>query len=341
MKKEKKIIYGIIIGVLGILLLLTCYLLFYFFNSRDISITKEYVKVNNDDNINFTIKLKDNKYITDSSKVTNYVTDMIDYVNVYYDFKSIFSDQVKGDATVNVSAILVGTSKTDNTTLLYNEFYTADPAKYTVDGSVINLADTYKLDFDAQNKVFKSFEEVNGLDLNGYVKYEVTVNYQVYNDLINNYISKTAKLHVTMPLGGTTQIEVSKPISDSNMIYKKMPDEQKPLHLAICLELFGAICLFVVLLILIINQIKGSISKYEKELDRLLSKYKKRIVKLRSVPDLSNKNVVLVKSFDDLNNVSKIKNINFVEIIDNKLSVFFINDNGTTYVYNFDSKRVK
>ena len=341
MKKERKIIYGVIIGVLSILLLLTLYLLFYFFSMRDVSITKEYVKVNDEDSINFTIKLKDNNYITDASKVTTYVTDMIDYVNVYYDFKSVFSDEVKGKVTVNASATLIGNSVSDNTTVLYNEFYTAEEATYTVDGSVINLADTYKLDFDKQNKTYKSFAEVNNIGMNGYIRYEVTVNYKVYNDLINDYISKTTKLYANMPLGGSTQIELSDKVKDSKMLYKKMPEEQKPLHLVICLELFGASVLFVILIIMVVNQIKTTASKYEKELDKLLDKYKRRIVKLRSVPDLSRKNVVLVKSFDDLNNVSKVKNINFVEIIENKLSVFYINDNDTFYVYNFDSKRVK
>ena len=165
MKKERKIIYGVIIGVLSILLLLTLYLLFYFFSMRDVYITKEYVKVNDEDSINFTIKLKDNNYITDASKVTTYVTDMIDYVNVYYDFKSVFSDEVKGKVTVNASATLIGNSVSDNTSVLYNEFYTAEEATYTVDGSVINLADTYKLDFDKQKSDIQAKNEKKELNV--------------------------------------------------------------------------------------------------------------------------------------------------------------------------------
>ncbi|MCR5483640.1 MAG: hypothetical protein K6E99_04500, partial [Bacilli bacterium] len=68
---------------------------------------------------------------------------------------------------------------------------------------------------------------------------------------------------------------------------------------------------------------------------------KRRIVRLKSLPDLSNRNVVLVKTYKDLENVNEYKNINFVEIIPNKLSVFFITDNGITYVYNLDAKKVK
>ena len=341
MSKGKRIAYSVIIGVLFILFCLTSYLLIYFFMNRDVSITKEYVNVIDSDSINYTIKLKDNDFITDSSKVSAYATDMIDYLNIYYKFNSKFSDKVSGEVVTKATGTLVGTSKTDNSVVLFNEFYNHDDSDYDINGEIINYNDEYRLKFSEIKRIFDSFEDINKVDLNGYVKFDVTVQYKVFNELINDYIKNTVTLSINIPLETETKIDCSKTYENNKNYYAKMPEEQKPLYLAICLELFGALVLFVIIFILILNQMRSNYSKYEKLLDSMLRNKKRRIVRLKSLPDLSNRNVVLVKSYKDLLNVNEYKNVNYVEIIEGKLSVFFMTDNGITYVYNFDAKKVK
>ena len=80
--------------------------------------------------------------------------------------------------------------------------------------------------------------------------------------------------------------------------------------------------------------------KYEKLLDKMLRSKTNRIVRLKALPDMSNRNVVLISSFDEFKNISTYRNINYVDIIPGKLSVFFMTDNGITYVYNFDARKV-
>ncbi len=341
MSKNKKIGYSIIIFVLFVLFCLTSYLLIYFFRNRDISISKEYINVVDSDSINYTIKLKDNDFITDSSKVNAYATDMIDYLNIYYKFNSKFSDKVTGDIEVNAVGTLVGTSMSDSSVVLYNEFYNHKDSDYSMNGEIINYNDEYRLNFSEIKKIFDSFVDVNKIELNGSVKFDVTLKYTVYNDLINDYIKNDVTLSINIPIVNETKIDCSETYENNKNVYAKMPEEQKPLYLAICLELFGALVLFVIIFILIMNQMKVSSSKYEKLLDSMLRNKKRRIVRLKALPDLSNRNVVLVKSYKDLENVNEYKNINYVEIIPNKLSVFFITDNGITYVYNLDAKKVK
>jgi hypothetical protein len=341
MSKNKKIVYSIIIFILFVLFCLTSYLLIYFFRNRDISISREYVNVIDSDSINYTIKLKDNDFITDSSKVSAYATDMIDYLNIYYKFNSKFSDKISGDIDISAVGTLVGTSKTDSSVVLYNEFFNNKDSDYDISGEIINYNDEYRLNFSDIKKIYDSFIDVNKVDLNGIIKFDVTLKYNVYNELINSYVKNSVTLSVNIPLEAETKIECSKTYERNKNFYAKMPKEQKPLYLAICLELFGAIVLFVIIFILIINQMKSQYSKYEKLLDQMLRNRKKRIVRLKALPDLSNRNVVLVKSFKDLEKVNVYKNINYVEIIPNKLSVFFITDNGITYVYNLDAKKVK
>ncbi len=341
MSKNRKIGYSIIIFVLFVLFCLTSYLLIYFFRNRDISISKEYINVVDSDSINYTIKLKDNDFITDSSKVNAYATDMIDYLNIYYKFNSKFSDKVVGDIEINAVGALVGTSKIDSSVVLYNEFYTHKDSDSNINGEIINYNDEYRLNFSEIKKIYDSFVDVNKVDLNGTVKFEVTLKYTVYNELINGYVDNTVTLNINIPIVNETKIECSNTYERNKNFYAKMPDEQKPLFLAICLELFGALVLFVIIFILIINQIKATSSKYEKLLDSMLRNKKRRIVRLKALPDLSNRNVVLVKSYKDLENVNEYKNINYVEIIPNQLSVYFITDNGINYVYNLDAKKVK
>lgn len=339
MSKNKKVFYSVVIFILFVLFCLTSYLLIYFFSNRDISITKEYVNVIDSDSINYTVKLKDNDYISDSSKVNAYATDMLDYINIFYKFNSKFSDKVNGNVTAKVTGTLIGTSKVDDSVVLYNEYKTSEEA-LTINGEIINYNNEYKLNVRDLKKIYDSFVDVNKVDLNGYIKFDVTFNYDMYNELINDSIKNTVTLSVNIPLVNETKIECSKTYERNKNFYAKMTDEQKPLYLVICLELFGVLVLFVIIFILLINQINTSFSRYEKMLDKLFRLNRKRIVKMKALPDLSNRNVVLLKSFDEFDKVSKYKNINYVEIIPNKLSVFFMTDNDITYVYNFDSKKV-
>ena len=341
MSKNKKIAYSIIIFILFVLFCLTSYLLIYFFINRNVSITKEYINVIDSDSINYTIKLKDNDYITDSSKVNAYASDLIDYLNIYYKYNSKFSDQIKGEIKVNAKGTLIGTSKTDSSVVLYNEFYKNEDTDYDINGEIINYNDEYRLNFSEIKKIYDSFVDINKVDLNGVVKFDVTFDYEVYNELINDFVNNSVTLSINIPLENETKIDMSKTYERNKNYYAKMPDEQKPLYLAICLELFGALVLFVIIFILLINQMRDSYSKYEKKLDKILRSNKRRIVRLKSVPDLTNRNVVLVKSFEELCKVSTYRNINYVEIIPNKLSIFFITDRDITYVYNFDAKKVK
>lgn len=340
MSKNKKIFYSVIICILFILFCLTSYLLIYFFSNRDISISREYVNVIDSDSINYTVKLKDNDFITDSSKVKSYATDMIDYLNIYYKFNSKFSDKVNGEITSKVSGTLIGTSKIDDSVVLYNEFYNKEDSNYNLNGEIINFNDEYKLNFSELKKIYESFMDVNKVDLNGVIKFDVTFSYNVDNELINDNIKNTVTLSVNIPIVNETKIECSNTYENSKNYYAKMPEEQKPLYLVICLELFGALVLFVIIFILILNQINATFSKYEKLLDKMLRSKTNRIVRLKALPDMSNRNVVLISSFDEFKNISTYRNINYVEIIPGKLSVFFMTDNGITYVYNFDARKV-
>ena len=340
MSKNKKIFYSVIICILFILFCLTSYLLIYFFSNRDISISREYVNVIDSDSINYTVKLKDNDFITDSSKVKSYATDMIDYLNIYYKFNSKFSDKVNGEITSKVTGTLIGTSKMDDSVVLYNEFYNKEDSNYNLNGEIINFNDEYKLNFSELKKIYESFMDVNKVDLNGVVKFDVTFSYNVDNELIDDNIKNTVTLSVSIPIVNETKIECSNTYENSKNYYAKMPEEQKPLYLVICLELFGALVLFVIIFILILNQINATYSKYEKLLDKMLRSKTNRIVRLKALPDMSNRNVVLISSFDEFKNISTYRNINYVDIIPGKLSVFFMTDNGITYVYNFDARKV-
>jgi len=340
MSKNKKIFYSVVIFILFILFCLTSYLLVYFFINRDISITREYVNVIDSDSINYTVKLKDNDYISDSSKVNAYATDMIDYINIFYKFNSKFSDKVNGNVSTKVSGTLIGTSKNDDSVVLFNEFKSSEESNFNVNGEIINYNNEYKLNFSDLKKIYDSFIDVNKVDLNGYIKFDVTLSYDVYNELIKDFVKNTVTLTVKVPLVNETKIECSNTYERNKNVYAKLTSDQKPLYLVICLELFGVLVLFVIIFILIINQINTTYSKYEKVLDSLLRSYKKRIVKMKALPDLSDREVVLLKSFKEFDNISTNKNINYVEIIPNKISVFFMTDKDITYVFNMDSKKV-
>ena len=340
MSKNKKIFYGVVLCILFILFCLTSYLLIYFFKNRDISISREYVNVIDSDSINYTVKLKDNDYISDSSKVKAYSVDMIDYVNIYYKFNNKFSDKITGEYSTKVVGTLIGTSKNDGSVILHNDFYSKEDSNSNLSGEIINFNDAYKLNFSELKKIFDSFIDVNKVDLNGFIKFDVTYNYNVYNELINDNIKNTVTLSINIPILNETKIECSDTYENNKNYYAKMPDDQKPLYLVICLELFGALVLFIIIFILIINQINATYSKYEKLLDKMLRCKTNKIVRLRGLPDLSNRTVVLLKSFNDFKDISEYRNINYVEIIPGKLSVFFMTVNGITYVYNFDAKKV-
>ena len=104
---------------------------------------------------------------------------------------------------------------------------------------------------------------------------------------------------------------------------------------AICLELLSSIILFTLIIILLLRNILKTKNSFDYRLEKILRKYDKNIVNVKSFPRIDNKKITFVSSFKELLNASKESKcpINYLDIKNHHEATFIIMLSDLTYVY--------
>ena len=112
------------------------------------------------------------------------------------------------------------------------------------------------------------------------------------------------------------------------------------MYLIICLEFLGAIIIFILLIVLIVKRVNAQVSIYQEKLDKLLKKYGGYLINLKELPDLTEYDVLFVKSMDDLVEASEKTTtpISYIEVVEKYESTFMVLNKKKAYVYKLNSK---
>ena len=108
MFKERKYVLAYVIAILSIFLGIIVTI--FGFNDttlKNISYNEEGSKVN------YKVFLKENDYFTDKylGEGETYITSLIDYININYNYAIKFSEKVSGDYTYNIVATILANKK--------------------------------------------------------------------------------------------------------------------------------------------------------------------------------------------------------------------------------------
>ena len=190
---------------------------------------------------------------------------------------------------------------------------------------------------DIVNK-FNEFKDYYNLVLSGSIEYQVYINYNFYTESINKYVNESKTLFLSIPLNNNTlSINTSEPVEQEYSYFKDADYKDKEIIVIICLEFLGASLLFSLMIILLIKKYIYLESKYDGKLNKILNRYDDIIVHLNCLPDLTEYEVLFVKSFNDIKDASYNldKPVNYICIKEHIESVFIVLTDTKAYVYKY------
>ncbi|MCH5167214.1 MAG: hypothetical protein J1F35_04900 [Erysipelotrichales bacterium] len=337
MKNNKVALYYGLMIVLLILIGVSSFFFNYFYDMRNEDLSIEKMQISESNYMGYNVKLFDNDFFKTKEDETNYVLSLIDNINTYFNINTTFSLPVEGEYSFFVRGYIIMKQGDE---VVKNEIYTGDINKFLLDGSVINLSNSFDIDLDSVIKSYKEQTQILDIDVVSNIQYDVTYNYSVFSENLGKSLVNSKTLTVSIPVNDITNITVTEDKEEKRDEFSELDYDDNKIYLIICLEFLGSIIIFILLIVLIVKRVNGQVGVYQDKLDSLKKKYEKYLVYLKELPDLSNHKVLFVQSMEDLVKTSdktKIP-ISYIEVVEKCESTFMIINDNTAYVYKLSRK---
>ena len=310
----RSIYYVILMVVFGIFAYL---FLVSGFNTK----TKVYVNYDDSSDVFYNVKYIDNQY--NNLYNDKYVSNLVDYIDINYVYNNIISEYVSGYYKYSIDGYLI-TYEDDITDALWERKYELVKEKSIVlDKNNINnikIDDSFKFDFRKYRDEIYKFINDYDIDISGYMNIRVNISeFLNFNSLDNDYADNKV-ININIPLTD----DIFK-INTSNTLDKDSYYEftsKKAMNIVFLV--IGALCLSFMLtsLVMIIRQFKliyNKQSKYNRELNKILSRYDDCIVRVKRFYVYKKYNMIYVDSFK--------------EIKRNSESIFVLIDEDDAWIY--------
>ena len=303
-------------------------------------------------NIDYKVYLYDNKFFEEEylPMGRTYISSLIDYIDVDFDYKLNFDNFVTGDYVYYVNGTIIAdkVSGSGNGAYWSKSYVLKQPEviKYDKENG-FEIKDSLKIDYQKYNKLLSSFKNAYGLSIDGKFKVEFIIESNSVTDEIKQRMPIKSVASLNIPL---TQKVIDLSIDLDNVdvtnSFSEMSKINDNLHLAFCI-IAGIITLVDVILMFIllknIRKIYLSQTEYDKQLSRILSTYDGIIVNVDKLPSVTGMKVISVSSFEELIDAhgEVRKPINFVEIEKGKKSKFILSSENMVWEYTLVSEEKK
>lgn len=337
MKDNKTFLYYGLMVVLLVLIGVSSFFFNYFYNLRGEDLSIENMVISESNKMSYNVKNLDNEFFKSSSEDTSYVLSLVDYINTYYNISTAFSSPVSGEYSCFVKGYIV---MHQNGEEVKNVIYDGDVARYTINGSVINLSNTFDIDLNSIYNEYQNQIKNLGINVQSEVRFDVIYNYQVFSEKLGKSIVNSRTLNVVIPISDITNIKISEDKDEMRNEFSELNQDDNAIYVVICLEFLGAIIIFILLIVLIVKRVNGSLSVYQDRLNKILDDYSSELVNLSELPDLTKYDVIFVQGFDDILEIARKLNlpINYIEVIEKHESTFMVLKDYQVYVYKLNSR---
>ena len=322
--KKRKVLYILLIILLVILSNISLYYYLYFDNIRIHNTDTNALLLKENSSITYNIESIDNNYYN-SKNIHLYDVNNIKTIDTFFNYNISFDKEVKGEYLYYVRGILFDNVEEKK------EIYKSVEYKYSIDNkNVININQLTNVNL---KEIINSDQDIKNYN-SAKVKYELVVMYHVYNKDIDKYISNSKTIEINVPITTGEYITIS---PNETKSYKETSNIKKndKTYLIICTEFMGSVLLYILCIAYLIERISPVYTLTDAKLDSIKSKYKKYIVHINFIPDLTNKDVFFVDDMDTLVKYSKKYKvpIDYIEIVKHKETIFAVIYNKYAYVY--------
>lgn len=317
----------------------------YLFLSSGFS-TKTKIKVNyeNSSDVIYKINYLDTKY-SNSLVGDRYVTNMVDDIDIKYNYSNILSEYVSGYYRYNADLYLIAYEDDITNSLWERKYKLVDDKTVVLDKrntNSIKITDSFRIDFKKYRDEINDFIDEYDIDANGYLYVRVNILEFLNFDSLDNEYDDNKVISINIPLTDDTfRVNVNN-ISNRDSYYEF--SSRKTMNIVFLI--IGAFCLSlsVTSLIMVIKQfdiIYKKQSEYNRQLKRILSKYDDCIVKVKRFYVNRKYNMIYVDSFSELMDVYDKKNkmISFKEVKRGSEAIFVIIDEDDAWIYRMCSEK--
>ena len=293
-------------------------------------------------NIKYQVNLKDNSYYKEKQlkEDMQYITDLIDYINVDFNYKMVTSKKSTYNYKYNITADIVVTDRNNTEKILYkdSEVLKEDVIVDNHEDTNVNILENLKIDYQKYNSLVNSFKSKYTVSASSNLVITMHVESDVKNSNVDNDIKDNEDLKITIPLSEQT-INIlkdynAKGISGTVSKYSYI----KIVNIYCALISVVLLVLDVISLLSLIKFIKKTYRKnstYTKKINKIMKEYDRIIVKLSKMPDLTNYEIIEISSFDELLDAKQNldKPILHIEVHKNQKSYFLIFSDAQAYRY--------
>lgn len=310
--------------------------LYLIFTSLNLSTSKEKVLMSYDveQNLSYNVNLFENSYITDESlsKIDNYVTSLVSSIDLKFNY--IYEAIEEGDYNYNykVNATLYGEyqgSADDNNSKLWIEEFNLlpDTVKEVNNVNSFSISENINLNFQNYNAQVANFKSALNVPINAYLEVIMTINVKGEANSCDVVEKDTQKF--VIPLNQLTfKVEKDKKNDKHEVItHKEEKVENDMLRFDIGILFIVYSITMLILTFKLIFVVRGK-SKFDIELNRILKSYGDVIVEIITPINLSRKDIVLVKSFNEMLDLEEELRIpiNFIRLSENVGEFIIINN---------------
>lgn len=290
--------------------------------------------------VNYLVCLKDNNFFEDQCLNSNmsYVASLINNfsLNFNYQFNGNIDDLINNvDYQVNAKLII---ENIDTKAKYYEkEFELVSKTDDIVsnNGTLYDLNKNINIDYEYFNNIANSFKSQYGVNSQSYLEVCLNINkYSSYQD-----IPKSSLISVKIPLSQKA-IEIKFNTHNlNNSIDKSISSKSLIINgyfkfiIGVFLLLFSFV--FLVVIVMIINNYRKKVSKYNKFINKILREYDRLIVETSTIPNYEDYNVLIINSFNELVDVrDNLRSpIMYCDVLSEKESLFYIINGNNLYLY--------
>ena len=319
---NKKVnLYRLFIIILLLLTFVSAFFISFFYNFD----SNKYIK-----KMNARIEYTTNYKLVNKDKTMTFTSlNDLDKLSVLYNYSMILN--IKSTIKDNYKIIGKLVISDDEKDLFIEELFNTDIIPTNVNGSVLNIKETKEINFSEDY-----LEYLKAIENEYYKGKKARIDYVLVNDIkmYNNYLSKNITKNDDVILSIDLNNGTINPVNENKneTIYGRIDINT---CYAICLELLSSIILFTLIIILLLRNILKTKNSFDYRLEKILRKYDKNIVNVKSFPRIDNKKITFVSSFKELLNASKESKcpINYLDIKNHHEATFIIMLSDLTYVY--------
>ena len=330
-------------NILYIVFMIFFITLSYILIDRGINVkTKRIVNYQEDSDVIYKVYLHDNeiynkKYLNMNEK---YITELVDYIDLEFDYNSLYSSDINGYYSYTVMGNLVAYEDKITDKLFEKEYTLMDTKTVVLNQNKtkeININDRLLIDYDKYINELKKFNDTYNIDVSGYLDVIVKINQNIQFTGIDKVNEDEKIMRLMIPLSyDTFKINVYNDNHNLDSFY----DFSKKERVNYLLILFGLFSLSIGLSFLALtirNMIIASKSgfNYQKELKKILDENSDIIVNVKRFYNKKKYNLIYVDSFKELMDVyKKVGNpISFREVKKDKEAIFLMTEDDNAWIY--------